>query len=182
MSTLGIEDLMHVGARVFGARESTLEEEASDMSIEDLKSTVRAIRRMFNAAAAGLPESAYERQPDDADGNDVWSAGEIVGHITAMTLWTEANIHKLTGQQEIPPPSEAAAFAEVKVRSKGETLRALDAAESALTRMLDAISEDVDTRRTIEDDTFGSVGVKGWLLLTALHEGDHTGQLRELAY
>ncbi len=93
MTTFKSEDLMGISERVFGTRESTLEEEAAAASVPDLKQSVRAIRRMLASAAGALPESAYAAQPDDQDGNDVWSAGEIVSHIAGTMIWTDANLH-----------------------------------------------------------------------------------------
>lgn len=180
MSTITIEALMQVTERVFARRESTLEDEAADMSLDDLKETVRTIRQSLTAAASGLPESAYERQPDDVDGNDVWSAGEIASHIAGTMIWTDANIRRITGQPERLPPDDVKRYADVRVRSKSDALDALKVADRELARILDSIPADADTSARIDDDTFGNVGVKGWLLLTALHEGDHANQLREL--
>lgn len=180
MSTIAVEDLMHVSERVFGTRESTLESEAADMEVADLKHTVLVIRRVLASAAVALPEFAYEAQPDDPDGNDVWSAGEVVSHIAGTMIWTDANLRKIRGEEELPPNDQLLPYTEVKVRSKDESLQALEVADQELQRILDDIPDDVDTARTIDHDTFGEVGVKGWLLLTALHEGDHAMQLREL--
>jgi DinB superfamily len=180
LSTISVDELMRVTERVFVKRETTLEEEAAGMSLANLKDTVRATRRMLIDTAKSLPDAAYERQADDLDGNDVWSAGEIASHIAGTTIWTDANLRKINGLEALPPTSEITQFAEVEVRSKSESLRALDVAEMELERILDGIADDLDTSRTIDLDTFGTVGVKGWLLLTALHEGDHANQLREL--
>ena len=180
MTVIPIEDLMQSAHRIFTQREATLESEAADRSVADLKQTVLTMRRMLSAAAAGLPESAYERQPDDIDGNDVWSAGEIASHIAGTMIWTDANVRKITGQPESLPSDELAQYADVRVRTKTESLETLKVADRELHRILDGIPENVDTSATIDHDTFGTVGVKGWLLLTALHEGDHANQLREL--
>ena len=180
MSVVPVAELMQSAQRIFVQREASLESEAADRSVEDLKQTVIAVRRMLKAAATGLPESAYERQPDDVDGSDVWSAGEVISHIAETMIWTDANITKITGQAENLPSDEIKQHSEMRVRTKEESLAALDAADRELNRILDGIAEDIDTSATIDHDTFGTVGVKGWLLLTALHEGDHANQLREL--
>ena len=180
MSAIAVEELMRIAESVFAKRESTLEDEAADVSLSDLKQTVRSIRRMLSSTAAALPESAYERQPDDVDGNDVWSAGEVVSHIAGTMIWTDSNIRNITGRPEIEPPDDISQYADVRVRDKAESLEALAVADRELNRILDGIPEDVDTSSRIDHDTFGTVGVKGWLLLTALHEGDHANQLREL--
>jgi hypothetical protein len=135
---------------------------------------------MLKSAAAALPETAYARQPDDQDGNDVWSAGEIASHIAGTMIWTDTNLRKLRGLEASPPEARLASYAEVKVREKAAALQALEVADTALTGILDDIPHDIDTSQTEEFDFFGAVGVKGWLLLTALHEGDHANQLREL--
>ncbi len=181
MSTISVEELMQVTERVFAQRKSTLEDEAAGMSVADLKQTVRATRTMLVDTAAALPDSAYERQPDDLDGNDIWSAGEIASHIAGTMIWTDANLRKINGLDPLTPNDDVTAYAEVKVRDKTEALRALEIAGIELERILDGIPDDIDTSKTIDFETFGTVGVKGWLLLTALHESDHANQLRELS-
>jgi hypothetical protein len=180
MSTIAVDDLMQVAERVFGTRESTLEGEADDKSVPELKQTVLAVRRMLTSKAARLPETAYERQPDDVDGGDVWSAGEIASHIAGTMIWTDANLRRITGRPERLPSEDLKSAADVRVRSKDEAQEILAIADRELDRILDDIQDNVATSARIDHDTFGNVGVKGWLLLTALHEGEHANQMREL--
>ncbi|CAN5522762.1 hypothetical protein BH23CHL2_BH23CHL2_07900 [soil metagenome] len=180
MTSYSAEELMHIIERVFVTKESTLEAEASGRSVEDLKQTTLVVRRMLRSVAIALPDSAYEEQPDDIDGNDVWSAGEIISHIAGATVRTSSMINEILDRDEIPPGDEITEITDVRVRGKVEALEALGAADRELVRILDSIPADVDTSLTIDHDLIGTVGVKGWLLFTAIHEGDHANQLREL--
>jgi hypothetical protein len=180
MSAITKDEMRLAAERVFVTHESTLEQEAAGQDIASLKQTVLVIRRVFKSAAAGVPASAYESQSAGPAGENVWSAGEIASHIAGTMIWTDTNIRAILGLDTAKPNPDVAVYADIRQRSREESLAALEAADSELARILELIPDDADSGRTIEHERFGTIGVKGWLLLTALHEGDHANQVRRL--
>lgn len=164
MAFLTDDELKQVVEQVFKARETTLEAAASSHSVQDLVQTVQRMR--------------LEPQPDDAEGNEVWNAGQIISHIIASQIRMTENLDKLVDFKVKPDTGDLKTEDELDMSG---TRSAIKFATKALTSTLKGIPEDADLSKTVDAGIFGEMGVRGWLLLTAVHEMDHVQQLRSLA-
>lgn len=178
MAFLTDEELSVVVKQVFNDRETTLEAAAAGHSLQDLIQTVQRIRHRMNTTVEGLPPHAFEPQPNDAEGNEVWNAGQIVSHIIASQVRLTGNIGALVEYKIEPDVSDLESDEELDMAG---TRSAIKFATKSLTSTLKAIPEDADFSRTGDGGRFGEMGVRGWLLLTAVHEMDHVQQLQSLA-
>ena len=178
MAFLTDEELDTIAARIFRQRESTLEEEGRKLELNDLTKTVQRVRHTMNTAVDSLPPTAFEPQPDDADGNEVWSAGQIISHICQsqrnvtgmLSDVVDLTLEPQTEDLQVDPSPSM-------VEARG----AIKTATVILRDTLKAIPDDADLTKTSDHERFGSLGVRGLLMLVAIHERDHTRQLRSLA-
>lgn len=178
MAFLTDEQLDVIAGRVFGTRESTLEQEGRKLELTDLIQTVNRVRHRMNSAIDSLPPHAFEPQPDDENGNEVWNAGQIVSHVSQSQLRFTQNVGELvkytlepeTDDLEMDPAPDM-------VATKG----GIKTATAILSKTLKAIPRDADLTVTSENERFGELGISGWLMLVAIHERSHVKQLEELA-
>lgn len=178
MAFLTDDELNEVVRGVFQTKEMTLEGAAANHSLQDLVQTVQRMRHQMNNAVDALPPHAFEPQPDDADGNEVWNAGQIVSHIIGSQVRLTGNIGSLVEYTLEQDVSELAPKEDLDMSG---TRSAIKFATKALTSTLKAIPEDADLSKTVDAGMFGELGVRGWLMLTAVHEMDHVQQLNSLA-
>lgn len=178
MAFLTDDELDVIAGRVFGSRESTLEEEGRKHSLADLIQTVNRVRHRMNSTVESLPPHAFEPQPDDENGNEVWNAGQIISHICQSQLRFTQNVGEVieytlepeTDDLEMDPAPDL-------VATKG----GIKTATAILHQTLKAIPRDSDVSTVKPTERFGDLGVSGWLMLVAIHERAHVKQLEELA-
>jgi uncharacterized damage-inducible protein DinB len=178
MAALTDSELEAIAGRVFAKRESTLEKEGQAVPRKDLIGTVSRVRHRMNTALESLPESAFEPQADDQDGNEVWSAGQVISHICASQKSFTENIARLVSFPYEPDTSE---LEQEGMLSIVDARKAIKTATVLQQQVLRAIPEDDDLTTTAEHERFGTLGVKGWLMLVAIHEHAHVKQLNSLA-
>jgi protein translocase SecG subunit len=65
--------------------------------------------------------------------------------------------------------------------TREESLATLESTATGFDAFVAAIPANADTTRTMLHQRFGEMSSKGWMLLMALHEGDHLRQIRALA-
>jgi uncharacterized damage-inducible protein DinB len=178
MAALTDSELDAIAGKVFAKRESTLEEEGQAVPRKDLFATVSRVRHRLNTALESLPEPAFEPQPDDENGNEVWSAGQIISHICASQKSFTENIARLVSFPYDPDTSE---LEQENMLSIVDARMAIKTATVLLQQTLRSIPEADDLTTTAEHERFGTLGVRGWLMLVAIHEHSHVKQFNSLA-
>lgn len=178
MAALTDSELEAIAERVFVKRESTLEDEGQAVPRKELFGTVSRVRHRLNTALEGLPEPAFEPQTDDVNDNEVWSAGQIISHICASQKSFTENIARLVSFPYDPDTSELEQEGRLSIV---DARKAIKTATLLQQQILRAIPEDDDLTTTAEHERFGTLGVKGWLMLVAIHEHSHVKQLNSLA-
>lgn len=171
--------------RVFRERISTLDEEAEPYSLDDLRLALGVIRVGMRSEMEWLPDQAFEQQPADSSGDDVWSAGQVVNHVThaqiGMTQW----LHEALA---IEPLSEAHPLTDLTdastpgLLSREQALHALDVADRELEILFDRVPERIDPAARASHPVFGDAGISGGLLSMAIHEDSHLEQLIDLRF
>ena len=108
MPAIAFDRVTALRQRVFELRESTADEASEPFSIAELIDATQATRAVIRSILRALPDGAFDRQPDDTDGNDVWSAGQVVSHICEARVRFDhyGVLRRLAGLPEAPP-SEA---------------------------------------------------------------------------
>lgn len=176
MAILDEATLDSIAARVFGQRSMTLEEAGQELALADLKETVLHIRGQMRAELDTLSDAAFERQPDDDEGREVWSAGQIISHICAAQAGMSPKVAQLLELESV----EQTTVPETAIPDRSESIQALEQATSILRDVVNTVPDELDVVRTFEHERFGTLGVRGWLVLTAIHEHGHVRQLRSL--
>lgn len=178
MASIDREALLELEDAVFVRRQDTIESVASDFSQAELVETIREARQEIRDTVAHLPAAAFDPQPLDDDGEPVWSAGEVAGHLLEMMFWLQLALRQLAGEDPGGAPDEDA---ESRVLNREETLATLDQCDVELQRALE-MADDVPAATRIRIDGLGEPGVRGLLLLHAIHEWDHADQFASLAW
>lgn len=148
------------------------------MTREELRASIHTSRAALKDALDNLPESAFVSQPGDADGNEVWSAGEVVTHCNGAFLAIANQVVELTDMDGFEMSDDLQQWAEQRVLTRDEALHAIGLLP--IDQLMDAIPSDTDLENSDHSDLFGKMPVRGWLYFLAVHEANHTGQLREL--
>lgn len=170
------EQLGEIGRKVFTTRESTLEQEASALNVGDMRSGLVEARREQREALASLPEQAFTTQ-QPGEGEDVWSAGQIVAHLANSFGSMTGFIRPILG---LPEASLSPHDLEQQP-TRDEALAIHDATDAGLNELFSSIPSDADFSQTSTHPRFGELGPRGMLLLMLIHETNHLDQLRSLA-
>lgn len=176
MARLTDEFLRGIRPQVFQDRTTTLSEVGRDIPIDSLRETVAGIRAETRATLEALPDSAFAEQPV-AEGEEVWAAGQVVAHVANA-------FHSMTGQ--VRPLLGLEAGRQVTPRSMDEwpdrasALAILEELDVDTAAFFDALPENGDYSAAMSHARFGEMDSKGWLVLVAMHENDHLGQIRAL--
>ena len=183
MPAIAFDRVTALRQRVFELRESTADEASEPFSIAELIDATQATRAVIRSILRALPDGAFDRQPDDTDGNDVWSAGQVVSHICEARVRFDhyGVLRRLAGLPEAPP-SEAwpEYIGGPKLLSRAQSLEALDLLEEEYDNLANSLPDDVDLAKRVELQPFGSMGFRGILMQNLLHENLHEEQLRDL--
>lgn len=171
--------------RVFRERISTLDEEAEPYSLDDLRLALGVIRVGMRSEMEWLSDRAFEQQPAGSNGKDVWSAGQVVNHVAhaqiGMTSWLQEALvvepspdpHPLTDLTDASAPG---------LLSREQALHALDVADRELEALFDRVPEQIEPSARASHPVFGDAGIKGGLLVMAIHEDSHLEQLIDLRF
>jgi len=176
MASIDREYLLELEDIVFVRRQATIENVAAQYSRSELVETIHEARQEVREIVAMLPAAAFQPQPPDSDGDDVWSAGEIASHLLEMMYWLQLALLQLAGDDPGWAPDERV---DVRVMDRGETLATLDQCDRELERALE-MAEQVPAGTRIKIDGLGEPGVPGLLLLHAMHEWEHVDQFAAL--
>lgn len=164
----------------FRAQELTLADAAEPYSLDDISAMIVGTRAALREQLVELPDAAFEPQSADADGNAVWSAGEVITHCNATLMSIGGRAFGLLDVTWEDADGTLAEYTEFRPLDRQSALAAVDAAD--LDAFLATIPDDADLTVVGEPNPrFGEVPAKGWLMFVAIHEADHIGQYREMA-
>jgi hypothetical protein len=170
------ELLQRTARRAFRLRETTLDDAAAEIPVVDFAETMTALRERIHGALLELPDAAFTEQ-QAGEGEQVWAAGQIVAHLAnslqAMRPYVDALL-------DIETADAPRMFDLSELPSRDRAVRALERSTPELQRFLAGIPQHADFDRRGEHPRFGSMGIKGWLMLIALHEEGHLRQLQAL--
>jgi hypothetical protein len=180
---LASPDFAGIRQRVFRDRCSTLDEEAACFLLDDLRLMLGVSRLGMRSEIEWLPDRMFEDQGVDANGNEIWTAGQVVNHIghaqIGMTAWLyDALGLALTCEQH--PLTDLTDADEPGRLTREQSFHVLDVAERELEVMFDAIPDRLNPAMNARHPAFGTAGVKGGLLIMAIHEHGHLEQLKHL--
>jgi hypothetical protein len=184
VSILTREQLTAIGQAFFAAQ-ATLENWACEPTIDDLVATILERRHRLYAVVAAAPDASFALQPNDAQGNVVWSAGQCADHVVnaqygvcepallaLMTPDGRASFEQPLPGDEIPDPPTL---------DRDAALSRLERAIPDYERLLDAVPRDPDLTITLDHRYFGTINLKAMLLIAAWHEQGHAAQIERLA-
>ena len=177
--------LRAIQQRVFEQRLSTLETEAAPYSLDDLRLAFGVTRLGLRSEVEWLPDAAFEAQHPDPDGKEIWSAGQIVNHIghtqIGLTAW-------LLGLMDVASPSGPHPLMDLTdverpgLVTREQSLHVLDVADRELETLFDAIPPEPKVIKQATHPRFGRAGVKGSVLMMAIHENGHLHQIMSLRF
>lgn len=177
---ISLADLDALRMRVFGTRASTLECSARDYKLDVL---CRSVASVFDAMLTDLdelPERAFGRQPDDIDGNDVWSAGEIVSHLAEMELAAVPYWELVTGNRLPDPPAVLLSAIEQSPETRPSSVAVLTEVAVWSAKTLDIVQCCCNGEEIAAHFMLGRTSVNAAVLATAFHLLDHYHQIRAL--
>lgn len=180
MTAIPNDELRAAGGRVFTGA-STLDGEAEAYQLDDLRDTALAVRGQLAVVLADMPDSGFAAQPTDAEGATVWSAGQVISHISQALINTGVRTLDLAGVEHSGAEPALQALAGTQLLDRAQANEALRIGTQQLERLYALIPADADFSERYDHPTFGSVGIKGWLLLMPIHERAHVGQLEKIA-
>lgn len=177
---LAPEQFRLAGRRVLDERASTFDQEAGAFSMDELRLALGAIRLALKTLTFHLPEPAFDEQPPDADGNEVWTAGQIINHLGAsqigMAGWLSAALC-VAFDPEDHPLINLTDSGNPGMLSREQALHMLDDAEPNLEALFDAMPPTLDPAICATHPLFGEVTIAGGVLATVVHEQSHLEQL-----
>jgi hypothetical protein len=176
---IDIPRLRALRASFFARRHRGLEELAAGVTMGGWLATIRELRAQMAPVAAQLPESAFVAPPFAAvTSEERWSAGQVVDHVRmaqASVMFPFIDRVSLPdnawgARPEAPP--------DPRPLSRAEALDALHVASGELAERFARLASMPEPERTVDNQWFGPLGIRGILLFFAIHEYDHLGQLR----
>jgi hypothetical protein len=177
VTRLNGDALRDVATKVFAERTTTLSEAGAEYELGEMTSAVRAFRRMMRSTLESLPESAFVAQ-SSSNGEDHWTAGQVIAHLANSQASMTGAVRSLLEMPAAPEGDRHDVDAVLPLRD--EALAILAAMEPDFDAFVSAIPADADLNRTMSHPRFGEMSTNGWMLLMALHEGDHLRQIRGL--
>jgi hypothetical protein len=123
-----------------------------------------------------LPEAAWEPRSSGEDETS-WNAGQIILHLANAQSSLVAGVRQLVDQ----PAGDTTRYELTTDIAAMDAIGVFHDMTAEARELFASIPEDADLTRTVETDRLGSLGIKGWLLIMAIHEADHLGQLKSLS-
>jgi hypothetical protein len=155
-----------------------LDETSQDKSLDELRSNVLLTRHAMIDSARSLPGGAFAVQSPDADGNPVWSAGEVITHCNSVLM---GFTNRASGMMNIAAPdwtAEQYASEEERPLDRDAAIAAVELMD--LSDWLAAIPADADLETSVDHPALGRLSGRAWLHFMAVHEANHVEQLEEL--
>jgi hypothetical protein len=176
-------DFEGVRQRVFRDRRSTLDDEAAHFQLDDLRLLLGVSRLGMRSEIEWLPDCTFEDQGLDANGNEVWTAGQVVNHIGHAQIGMMDWLHDALGRGFCVEQHPLTDLTDAQVPgrlTREQSLHVLDVAERELEVMFDSIPVTIDPAMSARHPAFGLAGIKGGLLIMVIHERSHLQQLIDL--
>jgi hypothetical protein len=184
VTILSLDRVNELGRAFFAAQKSG-ERWICDAGVDDLAATILDRRARLRAVVVAAPEASFAPQPDNEQGQEVWSAGQCALHLVeAQYDVSEPAIVALAspgGVDRFVQPPPARDIPSPAVLGREAVLPRIDAATPDFERLLDSIPRDADLTATIADHRyFGTINLQAILLITAWHEQGHAAQIARL--
>lgn len=184
VTILSPDQLIALGQAFFAAQ-PTLDGWECDPGVDDLVATILERRHRLCAAVASAPDASFAPQPNDAQGNVVWSAGQCADHIVNAQygVCEPAIIALMTpdGLETFEQPMTADEYPAPPIHDRDAALERLERAIPDYERLLDAVPRDPDLAITFDHRYFGTINLKAILLIAAWHEQGHAAQIERLS-
>jgi hypothetical protein len=168
--------MREIAGKVFGERSMTLSEAGAAYELDDMTSAVRAVRRMMGSTLESLQESAFTAH-QAGEGEAAWAAGQVIAHIANAQLSMSNAVRSLLDIPAIDGDRQDLD----RLPNRAEALTILADANREFDTLVSDIPAGADLSKTMSHERFGEMSVNGWMMLMALHEGDHLRQIRALA-
>jgi hypothetical protein len=172
-------ELRAIVGRIFRDRRSTLQAEGAPIGSARLSTSIALLRADMCTVASALPGAAFERCEHPLPGEAGWTAGQIVSHNADRLLWVLSEAQSTLGDGIVPalPSALLAGASEPPLTlAPADALEVVAAAEDYLSRALPTLMDAVQGQLA-SSTHHGEMGLPGWLLLIAIHDHDHLGQL-----
>ena len=177
MSKLNGEALREIAVQVFQERSLTLSEAGNRYDLDEMAGTIRAFRRLMRSTLEGLPESAFAAQPP-GEGETHWSAGQVIAHLANSQASMTGTVRSLLG---LPAAAESQRHeVDAILPTRDEALTILTDLQAGFDAFVEGIPADADLTASMTHERFGDMSSNGWMMLMALHEGDHLRQIQAL--
>lgn len=177
MTRLTGDAMREIAGKVFGERSVTLSEAGADYELDELASSVHAVRRMMGSTLESLPDAAFASQPP-AEGEAAWSAGQIIAHLANSQASMTSQTRSLL---DMPAPESSDRHDLERLPSRDDALAILAQINTGFDAFIAEVPADADLAKAAPHQRFGEMSGKGWMMLMALHESDHLRQVRALA-
>jgi len=178
---LGSEDLVELSQRVFDAEGTSLRAAAGKFDLQTLSSALADLMDMVSEVIEALPDSAFQPQPDDVDGSDVWSAGDVIGHLAQMEL---AALPYWEAVTDVSIPSPSVALLQVVDQPPVDARTATDAIgnlKEQSARTMKWVARNCSGDESGVHFAIGPATAREALLGSCIHLADHHQQLLALA-
>ena len=157
---------------------SLLDKASQGMTLEQLTSQAARMRHELIAVTKSLPAGAFDAQPASSDGNEVWSAGEVITHCNFVLMRFAEHGAALAGMDTPEWSASLVASGEQQILDKDAAIAAAEMID--LDDWFAAIPASVDLESSDHSPAIGTVSPRVWLYFMAVHEANHIEQLQEL--
>jgi len=154
-------------------------EVGKELSLDDIRQTMATTRAALVAAIEAAPDSAFEPQPDNDEGEEVWSVGPIIAHCNSSMMGIGGGAAKAAGLDLGDPPEALAAASESRVMGREEALAAARVVNPD--DFFAMIPDDDKLDAESPHDFFGPMSGRTWLYFMAMHEAEHVAQVKALS-
>jgi hypothetical protein len=175
--------------RQVGIGATDLETASHAYSLDELAQGVRETRGLLQAIADGWTQEQLLARPplhtsDNAAeaGEDRWSATEAISHLIATQNWYLLHMGRLLGRREHfeKMVHGLGDLAEQDI-SKADLSEGLRAATDLFLATIASIPADADLTQKRSSTFFGDLSLRGWVLLSCVHDVDHLQQIQRVA-
>lgn len=153
-------------------------EKGQHCSLDELRQAMSDTRLALVAAIRSASDSAFEPQPANDEGDEVWSVGPIVAHCNGAMMNIGGQALTQMGVEAGEPPAALAAAAESRVMSRDEAIASATVIDTD--DFFAMIPDDERLDKAADHDFFGTMTGRTWLYFMAMHEAEHIGQIESL--
>ena len=177
---IGLDEISDIGRRVFYSRSITIQEVADEFDLGSLTATTGLILDHLLDETRNLTDREFKPQPDDVDGSDVWSAGEILSHLVEVEFSTVPFWESVGAGKSLEPEPELLAALHQPPASVMQGLVLAEQFRDAI--LASAIRAEMHCTgdETALHFMLGPSSVRAVLLGNCLHILGHIEQLRAL--